>query len=325
MERSICWRQQLVSLGGDRAVNMYTFSKVKENGSSSIFRSRTPLSTFAEFRKEFELYPPIKLQWSFPPAASMSSPRNDDDLTTWTRLCESVGSSLADSESLSRLSLTLPTNDKGRPFALEFFNKTTLPHLKHLELADSFSCYENTLNAIADKLPRVEVLSLRNTGEAPVTHAVVKALARMIRSSPHIRQFFLCGLQFHCHGDWLLLLEALRDSTTLESVSTCRLSITDAGTNEDYFTNELAKYESKFRENKACTVYLESTVHLLAPHTAQQRLRALLHLRKVASLAIPTTQIAALASVADRIDFGYEFLRHQVDPTQWANLRQAAN
>lgn len=312
-----------MSLGQRRAVNVYVFSEENngDNNSSSVFRSPRPL-TSTELRADLELHPPVKLQWSFPPGVSEPSTGDADDLTHWTRLCDEVGS--VPTESLTRLSLTLPKNEKGLRFVMELLRNMPMPHVKQLELADNFSCYEETLNEIHIKLPLLEVLWLRNTAFASVSNAFSKFLASYIRSSQLMRKFSLAGVQFPCQADFQFVLEALLDSPTLEDVSFYHLTVGSSGNTstikDDFFTEKLAEEKFIFHENHLCTRYLAKILKLSAPYTVLQRLQVLLRMRRARIAASPaTTMIDSLASVSDRVDFGYEFLRHHVDPAIWAN------
>jgi hypothetical protein len=322
-EHPICWRHQQVRLGQNQAVNVQIFSKPNDGISSSISRSVTPITPM-QLREELETYQPMKLQWSFP-ITSMTSSNRDSDVETlsvhWKQLCEEARPCCT--KSLTRLSLTIPSNQSCHPFVLDFLRNVSIPQLTNLELADNFACYDETLNAIATHLPLLEILSLRNRGDLPVTRAFCEAFASTIRSSPYIRQLYLSGVEFACESDWQILREAMRDSATLEEVSFYRLSIAGTITKDDYFSKQVA-FDSRFLENRAIALHLGNTLKLAAPYTVQQRLQALLHVRsekdesQKTALDTAADMIENLASVADRIDFGYAFLRNIVDPAQWA-------
>jgi hypothetical protein len=315
-----------------------------------IFRATTSL-TVPALCTELEQHQPFKLIWTFPSYDHLSLDVVDIQSISleWQEVCHGVRES-SPLLSLTRLSLTVPHDHHCIPFASEFLQNISLPNVELLELSDNFapvSHSDKTLQVIASTLQQLQVLALRNTAlyHSPmVSSAFCVALADLIRSSSCLRDFYLVGIQFPSEKDWVMVREALRNSTSIQNVSLSQLGIAIADTridhtmkyNDDYLTQQV-EAGSRFMERRACTHFLLNEMNIPEPHTMQHQLRALLHVRGhyrsmrttfsngTAALIDDdhedeTAQmIERLASIADCVDFGYEFLRQFVDPSIWAN------
>jgi hypothetical protein len=323
------------------------------DSSVEIFRATTSL-TVPALCTELEQHQPFKLIWTFPSYDHLNA--NVIDIQSisldWQKVCHGVKESFP-LRSVSRLSLSMPNNHHCIPFASEFFQNISFPNVEILELSDNFSpgsLYDTTLQVIATTLPQVQVLALRNTAvrHSPmVSSAFCIALADLIRSSSCLRDFYLVGIQFPSEKDWVIVREALRNSTSIQNASLSQLGIaavaiadasidhTTTKYNDEYFTQQV-EAGSRFMERRACTQFLLNVMNIPEPHTMQQKLQALLHvrghyrsMRTTVSNGTPSRiddgheykiapMIERLASIGDCVDFGYEFLRQFVDPSIWA-------
>jgi hypothetical protein len=318
-----------------------------------MYRAATTSLTVPELCMELEQYQPFKLIWMFPSYDHLSSDVDIQSISLdWQEVCHSVKAT-PPLRSLTRLSLSVPHNHLCIPFVSEFLQNISFPNVELLELSDNFSPvsqWDSTLKVIATTLPQVQILALRNTAlhHLPmVSSAFCIALADLIRSSSCLHDFYLVGIQFASEEDWVIVREALRNSTSIQNVSLSQLSIAavaiaDASIDhtmkydDEYFSQQV-EAGSRFMERRACTQFLLNVMNIPEPHTMQEQLQALLHVRGHYR-SIPTTvssgtatpiegsyayeiiqMIEPLHSVADYIDFGYEFLRHFVDPSGWAN------
>jgi hypothetical protein len=312
-----------------------------EDSCIDIFHGVSSL-TVAELRRELKQHQPFKIRWAFP---SLDHQTNFYDAQAIAVHWQKVSQEMKDFSpllSVSSLSLSMPSNRDCIPFAFDFFLNMSLPNSKILELSDNFSDpnqYSEIFQRIAHTMPKVEVLALRNTAvrESPmVSSTFCTALAHLIQSSC-LSEIHIIGIEFPSVEDWIYVREVLRISVTITNISVSQLSIAntpfinDIKVDEKFFNREVDN-EPKYTENRLCTQYLTNTLKLVTPFTMQQRLEALMHVRghRRPDMLDPDNERSEmklteqLASVADRVDFCFEFMRHFVDPTVLVEVRHGS-
>jgi hypothetical protein len=346
--KQLIWRQLPMVLGHENndginyvtriqllSRNQRTDSHTRSGSEGScidIFHGTSSL-TGAELRRELMQYQPFKFRWTFP---SFNHQTDVYDAQAIAMRWHAVSQEMKDfptSLSVTSLSLSMPGNRHCIPFANDVLQNMSLPNVKILELSDNFSDpnqYVKVFQRIACAMSKVEVLALRNTAvrQSPmVSSAFCTALAHLIQSSTCLREIYIIGIEFPSLDDWTCVREAMRSSVSISHVFVSQLSIShisfihDIKVDEEFFNQEVDN-ESKYLENRLCTQYLTNAMKVAAPFTMQQRLEAIMHVRGHHKLHLDSNnelsevqRTEQLASVSDRVDLSFEFIRHFVDPS----------
>lgn len=294
-----------------------------------IFHGTSSL-TVAELRRELQQYQPFKIRWTFPSFDHQTVMYDAQAIALhWQKVSQEM-KDFPPLESVASLSLSMPSNRNCLPFAFNFLQNASLPNLKILELSDNFSDpnqYTRIFQRIVRAMPKVEILALRNTAmreSRKVSSAYCTGLASLIQSSSCLSEIYIIGIEFPSVEDWIHVREAMRNSVSIINVSVNQLSIAntslihDMKVDDEFFNREVDN-EPKYTENRICTQYLTNTLKLASPFTMRQRLEAVMHVRGYHTLKtnerVEMKLTEQLASVSDRVDFSFEFIRHFVDPS----------
>lgn len=199
---------------------------------------------------------------------------------------------------------------------------TTCTQLKELVVQDGIYGYTETFQNA--KMAKLEKMVLRDVSFGyPVDAEWSEALASLIRTAP-LRNFELSNVLFESQACWDVVFQALMEKEELEDIKLYRLkSLEDL---EDFAPS--ASEHPLIVEKRNVAKYLSE--HYSYPYSMSQRLQALLHVRTDGSVELMKARCSetdcnnALALLNDKMDYCFQFLRHEADPTTWALTSRAA-